>query len=330
MNMISYLTNPRFLWASLHIDHLLALKRPSSIKTALENLPKGLDKTYDEILARVETSEDGDIAMKAFQWLVAHNGEADAGPLLAAVCYDTEDVLGGNNDVEFDVTVNTLLEACQNLIIKLDTDTKPQIRFVHLSVQEYCEKIRWSTAQAISLVAKSCILRLLDRDRIENLPLNGSITLIQYASENWAYFSQKTLRIARDDTTFLTLLRQFLGFPGNISAQFWEWMSNTRHYSLCAQDGLLYTVTLKARGSRGTERLSSLIPACYFGFEALFQSIEIDQSTLIAPSHAIQNTWDARQNYSLGFLSPSTPPGLLKLMLNILAERSPTPPGELL
>jgi hypothetical protein len=180
----------RFQWAALHLAHLLSLDRPSDIARALQSLPRGLEKTYGEIFERITSPDNSlrDIAIRTFHWLLAQDGIAYVDELLVVACQD----LDSDEIKPVDIDPETVLKACQNLVVQEDPYnqfylnyrsvsptmalqppppppgprlhgqlSRPLFRFAHLSVQEYCEKIQWTQQVAQSFAAKTCLLFLL-------------------------------------------------------------------------------------------------------------------------------------------------------------------------
>ena len=62
---------PRFLLAQLHIDSLVSKTNRREVRTALANLPKEIDKTYDEAMKRIEAQidDDRDLGTRVLSWL---------------------------------------------------------------------------------------------------------------------------------------------------------------------------------------------------------------------------------------------------------------------
>jgi hypothetical protein len=100
----------------MHIAHLLSLHRPSDIAKALPNLPRGLEKTYDEIFERIMSQEEGlrDIALRTFHWMLSQDGTSDLEQLLVAVCQDPD----GDVVCPVDLDPDVVLKACQNLVVE--------------------------------------------------------------------------------------------------------------------------------------------------------------------------------------------------------------------
>jgi len=100
----------------MHITHLLSLPRPSDIAKALPNLPRGLEKTYDEIFDRIMSQEEGlrDIALRTFHWMLSQDGTSDLEQLLVAVCQDP----GSDEVYPVDIDPDVVLKACHNLVVE--------------------------------------------------------------------------------------------------------------------------------------------------------------------------------------------------------------------
>ncbi|KAB5513358.1 hypothetical protein GE09DRAFT_632434 [Coniochaeta sp. 2T2.1] len=220
-----------FLHAKLNLDHLLALDRRSDIEKALGLLPRGLLKTFDEVFERIESTDNdlGDIALRTFQWLLSQKGNADAWVLLSAVCYDVEK---DNTAVQFDVSIDTVLKACQHLVIfvaevdfrKNPTPPEPGFfRFVHFSVLEYCRRHRWDAAETHAFAAKVSLNHLLHWTHDRSQPWDCECALAFYSMDRWAYHAQKHELSGRDDATLIRLICYFTGFPGKLAVRIKEW-----------------------------------------------------------------------------------------------------------
>ena len=61
----------RFLLARLHMDSLGGKLNAREVRAALENLPEGMDDTYDEAMKRVERQEDShkQLAKRVLSWI---------------------------------------------------------------------------------------------------------------------------------------------------------------------------------------------------------------------------------------------------------------------
>ena len=65
------LTISRFRWAQCQIDTLNRCATKAEVREAVDNLPIGLDKTYQRILVAIDVgSPEGKLALRALVWLV--------------------------------------------------------------------------------------------------------------------------------------------------------------------------------------------------------------------------------------------------------------------
>ena len=65
-------TFPRFRWAQCSIDALDRCLTRKEVRNALDNLPKGLNETYERILLAINTETSaGKLTQQALVWLVA-------------------------------------------------------------------------------------------------------------------------------------------------------------------------------------------------------------------------------------------------------------------
>ena len=63
---------PRFRWVQCSIDTLNRCVTLKELSTVLDNLPEGLDETYERILLAIDTrTREGQLALRALVWLVA-------------------------------------------------------------------------------------------------------------------------------------------------------------------------------------------------------------------------------------------------------------------
>src|SRR5580698_1643659 len=61
----------RFLLARLHMDSLVGKLNARQVRMALENLPEGMDNTYDEAMERIERQDDSrtELAKRVLSWI---------------------------------------------------------------------------------------------------------------------------------------------------------------------------------------------------------------------------------------------------------------------
>ena len=71
MLCMRYDNSARFLLARLHMDSLIGKLNARQVRAALENLPEGMDGTYDEAMERVERQDDRrkQLARRVLSWI---------------------------------------------------------------------------------------------------------------------------------------------------------------------------------------------------------------------------------------------------------------------
>lgn len=63
---------PRFRWVQCSLETLNRCVTRKEVRAALNNLPEGLDETYERILRAIDTNDrEGKLARRALTWLVA-------------------------------------------------------------------------------------------------------------------------------------------------------------------------------------------------------------------------------------------------------------------
>ena len=69
---LSALNSPRFLWVDLQLKALCAQKSDSDILDVLQNLPRGLGKTYDRVLQQIHERPEQlqNLARKCLMWVL--------------------------------------------------------------------------------------------------------------------------------------------------------------------------------------------------------------------------------------------------------------------
>ncbi len=147
--------------------------------------------------------------------------------MLSAVCYNTE----LDEDAVFDVDSESLLKACQNLLVLVastDLYVDEKFRFAHLSIQEYCETRLWNESEVHAFAAKTCILRLLDTETLEPFQRRHRIThryLSDHAGRMWIYHTQRHGSMI-SDARLESLIRRFFNRSGDFPMGFDSWYSS--------------------------------------------------------------------------------------------------------
>jgi hypothetical protein len=149
----------RFLLAQLYLDTLIDKRTPRAIKSALKELPKGIDDSYEAVMTRLgrQPAESRDLATRALSWIVCARRSLTTLELreaLAVKSGDTELDECRVPDIELVVSV------CAGLVA---VDEKSNtIRLQHFTAQQYFERsqTRWFP-DAHTYIARTCLTYLL-------------------------------------------------------------------------------------------------------------------------------------------------------------------------
>ena len=188
--------NTRFLLAQLHIDSLAQEPTVGHVKLALQNLPTGLDKTYEQAIERIERQGENfkRLAKKVLSWAVHAKRILSITELLHAVAVQSGKP---NLDGKFIPSIEVVGSICAGLVT---IDTQSDIfRLVHYTTQEYFEKtsIDWF-ANAETDIMVTCVTYLsfktfesgfcrTDEEFEKRLQL---YPLYHYAAQNWGYHAR--------------------------------------------------------------------------------------------------------------------------------------------
>lgn len=106
----------RFLLAQLHMDSLVSKTNRREVRRALANLPKEVDKTYDEAMKRIEAQIDDDreLAMRVLSWITYAYRLLSAVELQFALA-----VTPGMTGMDFDAIedADLLTSVCAGLVV---------------------------------------------------------------------------------------------------------------------------------------------------------------------------------------------------------------------
>ena len=197
------------MWVDLQIKYLFTLRTKDAIKKRLGRLPKTLEETYTKIYETIsrEDSEELEVTKRALMWLMCSRRPLSSQEW-ASVSYWPE-------PADQDIGADPLLDMCHNLVTM--GNQSQVVRFAHLSVQEYLEKLDDFTAEkANSMAARFCLSVLLS-DEKSIPPLLGKA--FDYSAGYWMeHASQCTSSLDVFD-----LLRGFLGTPAKPGRAYCNW-----------------------------------------------------------------------------------------------------------
>lgn len=131
----------------LHIEALSTKNTIKAVRTALQNLPKSLNDTYDNAMSRIENQNEDDriIAHSALIWVVNAKRPLTVPELQTALAVEP----GTSQFDKFNILdIAIILSVCAGLVI-IDNQHSV-LRLVHYTAQEYLDSIqlqRFPTAQ---------------------------------------------------------------------------------------------------------------------------------------------------------------------------------------
>ncbi len=255
-------TVSRFLLARFHMDTLSTKLRPSSVSTALKNLPTEIDSTYDQAMERIQSmpSDHRDIAQCFLSWIaytdraltVLEVEHATATYLMVEDGEETDAI--DHDDI---ISANDLSSMCAGLV----TVEGERILLVHYTAVTYLDNTRekWFP-NAYAKLAKTCLTYLLfdvfdtgactgETEDLEFERRNSEFPLLGYASLWWGRFAYHAEDAELRDTAL-------------------EFLSSKAHVDASVQ-ALWYTDTKDALTWNAKTGATALHLAAYFGLTQL-------------------------------------------------------------
>ena len=146
----------RFLLAKLHMDSLASESSPRSLRRALDSLPDGLDKTYDEAVLRIQSRDTTkDFVNKILSWVAFAQRPLTINELRYALAIEKDD---SHLDEEALPKADFLLSVCGGLIV---VDESEIVRFIHFTAQDYFARAcHLGLSSAHNYLATVCITYL--------------------------------------------------------------------------------------------------------------------------------------------------------------------------
>ncbi|KAK7414038.1 hypothetical protein QQX98_007070 [Neonectria punicea] len=135
-----------FRWAVCQLDILRRLKRIDRIKASLQDLPQGLDESYERIFSLIDT-EDRELVRHTLHWLCFHIivwEDAAVQDPTVSILLDSYSFSTGV-DLRL-INADTLRESCGCLLSYNDTSfdggSQTQVALAHYTVREFLESHR--------------------------------------------------------------------------------------------------------------------------------------------------------------------------------------------
>src|SRR5271154_5332688 len=148
---------PRFLLASLQLQHVLRAKGKRNMKAALGTIPSTTDAAFENILERIEQQELGSkvTALRALTWCYYARR-----PLRVAQICDALSVEDGDNaQRDNEISVGNIVDCCLSFTTH-DLNTG-EVRLIHPSVQRWFDhQPQHQKLFPQSYLAKTCLTYL--------------------------------------------------------------------------------------------------------------------------------------------------------------------------
>ena len=195
------------------------MKVEIDILQKLGQAPKDLTAAYDQIYTLIEDEEDygRETAKCALMWVLCTMKPLTMEMLLEATRYATRS--------QDEVSPETLLDLCRNLLTWDKSEKSNVVQFAHLSVKEYLIAKKWTEAEAHAIAARSCLVVLTEKTHelelthrymqvcryITNLPRYADVYWLEHVSKSFIELSR---------TAFKEPLCSFLGTPALLKSDY--------------------------------------------------------------------------------------------------------------
>ncbi|KAH0551173.1 hypothetical protein GP486_007496, partial [Trichoglossum hirsutum] len=250
--------NGMFLLAHLQMNSLMDQPTPGDIELALQNLPTGLDGTYEQAMERIKSQGEGfrKLAIRVLFWITHAKRPLSTDELRHALAVGDG---GLKLDEKFLPEVQVLGSICAGLVT---IDEKSDIvRLVHYTTQEYFQRSRknWFP-DAETHISRTCVTYLsfdtfktgfcqTDEEFEERLRLNP---FYDYAARNWAYHaSSASHEVER-------LILKLLESKSKVSS---------------SSQAMMASGTYQGYSQRGPRQMTGLHLAAYFGLENVIRTL---------------------------------------------------------
>ena len=173
------------------MDALSQKHTPKAVRTALQNLPEKLDRTYNEAMERIrsQNKEDVDLAQRVLSWISFALRPLTVAEMRHAISVQPDQTSMDEDDL---IDEEILVSVCAGLVV-IDQESEV-IRLIHYTTQDYFDRNRQTQfPDGQTDITKSCLTYLSfevfqsgycnDDEQIEaRLQKNP---LFGYAAQNW-------------------------------------------------------------------------------------------------------------------------------------------------
>lgn len=237
----------RFLQAKVQLEYVSGFKSDGAIKSALRNLPSGLDDTYESVLSEIllKTPAEAETVRTILKWLFGTYHVLTLDELAEAVSIQPEDAFLHVEMIATDP--EDLVALCRSLVVIDRTYDPPLVALTHFTVREYLHSQRLASSSARFFhmteplvhrdLASLCVQYLGFQDFAKTAPVELLTTsdvscplrllyaLKQYAAEHWAKHLEESKLCSEDFVrTIMPRLRWFLR-PDEDGNQYSHWQN---------------------------------------------------------------------------------------------------------
>ena len=239
----------RFRWVFCQLN-VLHRCLPPNLHRYLNELPKTLDETYDQILKRIDETQRDD-AHHLLQCLTVASRPLRVEEIAELVTFDFRASISGRvpklENWRWDDHEEVVLSTCSSLIAIVRSGDSRVVQFSHFSVKEYLTSPRLARSPCVDLsrfhidleaahmiMAQACLETLLRLDEHDGKSDAKRSPLVNYAAQYWvehAQFEDVSSRV-RDgmDDLFDNSRPHFAGWlqAHNMDEE-WYHFSNSQH-----------------------------------------------------------------------------------------------------
>jgi ankyrin repeat protein len=195
----------RFRWVSCQLN---ALQRcfPPNLPRVLNELPKTLEETYEEILKRIDDAQRDD-THRLLQCLTVAAGPLRVEEIAELLVFDFQTTSDGGvptlrEDWRWKDQDLAVLSMCSSLIAIVHNGDSRVVQFSHFSVKEYLTSPRLAQSQgdvsrfhvdlnaAHTTLAQACLGTLLRLDKHAGKKGSKCFPLAKYAAQHWVKHAQ--------------------------------------------------------------------------------------------------------------------------------------------
>ncbi|KAJ6521488.1 hypothetical protein DFH09DRAFT_1373039 [Mycena vulgaris] len=208
-----------FLLANLHIDSLATKPTVKAVRAALTKMPGDLNRTYDEVVDRINQQSEDD---KTLAWRTLSLVTNAKRLLRPSELQEALAVEPGTRELDPDnrMHIDTILSVCAGLVVINEADKR--VRLIHYTVQKYLERIQDNTfPQAQAEITTTCITYLsfdiFSQDVHDPINFFRRNSLLDYAVEYCLMHARRRPELEIKDS--------ILSFLANSSGwwRLWNW-----------------------------------------------------------------------------------------------------------